>query len=163
MVLNKDKKVMYANTSFYDYFKVTPDETIGNVIYDIGNRRCEIPKLQMLLDEILIDKKAVINFEIEHDFIVIGHKIMKLNARIIEVQGIPEHIILTAIEDITYVRKKENELKERVAELEKVNAELERFNRLFVGRELRMIELKKIITELEEDVSSFKKSILPGT
>lgn len=154
---------MYANTSFYDYFKVTPDETIGNIIYDIGNRQCEIPKLQMLLDEILIDKKAVMNFEIDHDFTVIGKKIMRVNARIIEVQGIPEHIILTAIEDITYVRKKENELKERVAELEKANAELERFNKVFVGRELRMIELKKIITELEEDVLSFKKTDLSTT
>ena len=28
-------------------------EEIGNVIYDIGNRQCEIPKLQKLLDEIL--------------------------------------------------------------------------------------------------------------
>lgn len=58
-------------------------------------------------------------------------------------QGIPEHIILSAIEDITYIRKKEDELKERVAE--------------------RMIELKKIITELEEDVLSFKKTDIPGT
>ena len=154
---------MYANTSFYDYFKVTPDETIGNIIYDIGNRQCNIPKLQMLLDEILIDKKAVMNFEINHDFTIIGKKIMRVNARIIEVQGIPEHIILTAIEDITYIRKKENELKERVAELEKANSELERFNKVFIGRELRMIELKKIITELEEDVFSLKKTDLPGT
>ena len=163
MVLNKDKKVMYANSSFYDYFKVTPDETIGNVIYDIGNRRCDIPKLQMLLDEILKNKKTFKNFEIEHDFQAIGHRIMIVNARIVEVQEKSEHIILTAIADVTDIRKKDNELKERNAQLEKLNAELEkangelaRFNKLFVGRELRMIELKKTIKGHEEKAASLK-------
>ena len=36
------------------------------------------------------------------------------------------------------------------AEIEKRKAELERFYKLTVGRELRMIELKKKIKELEE-------------
>ncbi|MBI5142661.1 MAG: DUF3365 domain-containing protein [Nitrospirae bacterium] len=40
-------------------------------------------------------------------------------------------------------------IKERTTELEDKNAELERMNRMFVGRELRMIELKKKIAELE--------------
>lgn len=41
-------------------------------------------------------------------------------------------------------------VKERTAELEAKNAELERMNRLFVGRELRMVELKQKINELEQ-------------
>jgi transcriptional regulator with GAF, ATPase, and Fis domain len=44
----------------------------------------------------------------------------------------------------------EQRVYERTAELEKKNAELERINKLFVGRELRMIELKERIRELEE-------------
>ena len=44
----------------------------------------------------------------------------------------------------------EQRVKERTAELEKKNAELERMNRLFVGRELRMVELKKRVKKLEE-------------
>ena len=44
----------------------------------------------------------------------------------------------------------EQRVKERTAELEKKNMELERMNRLFVGRELKMIELKKRIRELEQ-------------
>lgn len=51
------------------------------------------------------------------------------------------------------VMKLNAELEERVqartAELAAKNAELERLNRLFVGRELRMVELKKRIAELE--------------
>jgi len=44
----------------------------------------------------------------------------------------------------------EQRVKERTAELEEKNAELERLNKLFVGRELRMVELKERIAELEK-------------
>ena len=40
-------------------------------------------------------------------------------------------------------------VRRRTAEIERQKAELERLNRLFVGRELRMIELKGRIRELE--------------
>ena len=40
-----------------------------------------------------------------------------------------------------------------LADLEEKNAELERLNRLFVGRELRMHELKVRVAELEEIMS----------
>ena len=43
----------------------------------------------------------------------------------------------------------EDRVKERTEELEKKIAEIERLNRLFVGRELRMKELKERIKELE--------------
>jgi len=42
---------------------------------------------------------------------------------------------------------------DRTAELERKNAELENLNKLFVGRELRMIELKERIKDLERKVS----------
>lgn len=39
---------------------------------------------------------------------------------------------------------------ERTAELEEKNKELERVNKLFVGRELRMAELKEEVKRLKE-------------
>lgn len=48
-------------------------------------------------------------------------------------------------------------VKERTAELERKNSELEHFNRVFVGRELRMIELKKIIAENEKKIAQLEK------
>lgn len=41
-------------------------------------------------------------------------------------------------------------LEKKVEELEAKSSELEKANRLFVGRELRMVELKEMIRELEE-------------
>ena len=51
----------------------------------------------------------------------------------------------------------EQRVKDRTAELEKKNADLEIMNTGFVGRELRMIELKKRIAELEKDAEPDKK------
>lgn len=47
----------------------------------------------------------------------------------------------------------EQRVSERTKELEQKNSELERMNKLFIGRELRMVELKKIIRELEEKLN----------
>jgi PAS domain S-box-containing protein len=53
------------------------------------------------------------------------------------------------------LRKLNEELEERVkrrtAELEEKNRELSRMNKLFVGRELRMVELKKRIRAMEKE------------
>jgi PAS domain S-box-containing protein len=47
--------------------------------------------------------------------------------------------------------KLEKRVKERTSELEAANAELYKLNRIFVGRELKMIELKERIRELEKN------------
>jgi hypothetical protein len=46
----------------------------------------------------------------------------------------------------------EQRVSQRTAELEEKNVQLERMNRIFVGRELRMVELKERIQELEQSV-----------
>jgi len=46
----------------------------------------------------------------------------------------------------------EQRVRERTRELERRNHELEQMNKAFVGRELRMVELKKTIAELEKKV-----------
>jgi PAS domain-containing protein len=40
LVLDSDLKVIIANKRFIDSFKVTREETLGNFIYDLGNRLC---------------------------------------------------------------------------------------------------------------------------
>lgn len=48
-----------------------------------------------------------------------------------------------------FTEELEYRVAQRTAELEEKNADLERMNKLFVGRELRMVELKNSIRELE--------------
>jgi PAS domain S-box-containing protein len=104
IALDKDLRVVKASRSFYDFFKVTSDETIGKLIYNLGNNQWDIPKLRELLETILPEKTTFDNFEVEHVFSTIGKRIMLLNARKIQRGSGKEQIILLAIEDIT-IRK----------------------------------------------------------
>jgi len=101
VVMNSDLKILTANQSFYDIFKVTPEDTIGNFIYDIGNRQWDIPRLRVLFEHILPHDSVINGYEVEHDFHDIGRKIILLNARQIFRGKIGADIILLAMEDIT--------------------------------------------------------------
>ena len=107
IVLDIDLKIVLANKSFYQTFKVNPEETIGQFIYDLGNGQWNIPKLRQLLEDILPKNNTFENFEVRHNFETIGQKIMLLNARRIPQPPAKPKIILLAIEDITYRITKE--------------------------------------------------------
>jgi diguanylate cyclase (GGDEF)-like protein/PAS domain S-box-containing protein len=121
IVLDHDLRVVTASRSFYEFFKVNPEETEGQLIYNLGNDQWDIPKLRELLETILPQKTTFDNYEVEHDFATIGKRIMLLNARQIKRALGKERIILLAIEDITERRQLENILKESE----------ERYRRLF--------------------------------
>ena len=121
LVLDSDLRVLLANRSFYDSFKVTPQETIGQLIYDLGNRQWDIPKLRTLLEEILPKDNKFDDYEVEHVFSSIGHKVMVLNARRITQKEIGSQMILLAIEDNTEKVRLQRELAERTREAEAAN------------------------------------------
>jgi PAS domain S-box-containing protein len=100
--------VVTASRSFYEFFKVKPDETEGQLIYNLGNDQWDIPKLRELLETILPQKTTFDNYEVEHDFVTIGKRVMLLNARQIKRALGKEHIILLAIEDITELKQLES-------------------------------------------------------
>ena len=107
IVLDQDLRVVTASRSFYEFFKVIPEDTEGQLIYDLGNKQWDIPKLRELLETILPEKATFDNYEVEHDFATIGKRIMLLNARQIQRVSGKEKIILLAIEDITERRQLE--------------------------------------------------------
>jgi two-component system CheB/CheR fusion protein len=118
--LDKDLRVVTVSRSFYEFFKVKPEETVGQLIYDLGNKQWNIPKLRELLETILPQKTSFDNYEVEHVFATIGKRIMLLNARQIQQASGKERIILLAIEDITERREIENGLEKARKELESI-------------------------------------------
>ncbi|MGZ3607878.1 MAG: PAS domain S-box protein, partial [Syntrophales bacterium] len=121
IVLTPDLKIISANRSFYETFRVAPEETEGIFIFDVGNHQWDIPALRKLLEEILPQNTRFNNFEVDHAFPRIGRKSMLLNARRIYREGKGTDGILLAFEDITDQKQTEEALK---------NSEM-RYRRLF--------------------------------
>ena len=115
------------------------------------------------MEDILPKKKVVRDYEVLHTFENIGEKTMELNARQIDTV----QLIILAIEDVTVRKNLETRLADtvkslatkvdqRTAELNARVAELEVANKSMVGRELKMVDLKKEIQELEEKITGAK-------
>jgi len=121
--------VVTASRSFYEVFRVKPEETVGRLIYELGDKQWDIPGLRELLETILPEKSSFDNYEVEHEFSSIGRRTMLLNARQIKRASGKERIILLAIEDITLRRKNEEKLKRLHADLEVLAEELAASNR----------------------------------
>ncbi|MFI4881372.1 MAG: PAS domain S-box protein, partial [Phycisphaerales bacterium JB064] len=97
LILSPDLVVRSANDAFYSHFEVEQAETIGRKIYDLGNGQWNIPALRTLLEEVLPDNSVFNDFEVEHRFETIGHRIMLVNARRLD----HAQLILLGIRDIT--------------------------------------------------------------
>jgi len=113
LVLDKSLRVKTANRAFYNTFQVEKEETEGRFIFDLGNNQWNSPQLRTLLDEVLFNQHPVRDFDIEHDFPVIGKKIMLLNARRFESADSHPELILLAIQDVTDRKRAEVTLEKK--------------------------------------------------
>ncbi len=156
LILDARLVVISANPIFYEIFRVSPKETENKFIYELGDGQWNIAELRSLFEKILPEKKVVKDYEVTHVFENIGEKTMLLNARQIDAV----QLIILAIEDITerkgleeklatYTKELEIKVAERTKELADRIKELETLNKTMVGRELKMVELKKEVEELK--------------
>ena len=172
IALDQDLRVVSASRSFYEVFKVNPKETVGQLIYDLGNKQWDIPKLRELLETILPEKATFDNYEVEHDFSTIGRRIMLLNARQIKRVLGKERIILLAIEDITERKKLEQKINQYSKELERSNGELSNFGSIVahdLGAPLRAVSgfagllQKRYKEKLAAEADEYISHIVEGT
>lgn len=97
LILDNQFRVQEANPSFYHTFRVLREETIGKLIYELGNHQWDIPDLHTLLEEILPQNQAFEDFRVDHKFESIGRRVMMINAKRLD----SIQMILLAIEDVT--------------------------------------------------------------
>ena len=101
MVLDDDLRVIVGSRSFYQAFQVTPLETEGRLLYELGNRQWDIPALRKALAEVIPQHTTIEAYEVEHDFPSIGRRTMLLNARKVFYEGNNSTSLLVAVEDVT--------------------------------------------------------------
>jgi two-component system CheB/CheR fusion protein len=124
LVLTPDLIVQSANPAFYRRFQVEPSATIGQKIYELGNRQWDIPALRTLLQDVLPANSILDEFEVEHVFETIGKRTMLVNARRLD----HLQLILLGLRDNTERKRIENELLATERELRTANKALERVN-----------------------------------
>ena len=117
--------------------------------------------MRKLLEDILPKRKVIRDYEVQHRFPKIGQKTIQLNARQID----SVQLIILALEDITtkkeleeklseYAKNLENKVMQRTGELARRVEELEVLNKSMIGRELKMVDLKKEIGDLKKRVKN---------
>ena len=171
LVLDGELKIVSASRAFFQTYEVTPEETEGQLLYDLGNRQWDIPKLRELLEDVLPTTNSVDDYEVEHDFEQIGQRTMLLNARGIFREGHRAKLILLAIEDITERKRLGRLVDKHAADLTAVNKELEAFA-YSVSHDLRaplrgidkfsQILLRDYADKLDDDGKSYLDRVSVG-
>lgn len=101
LVLDKDLRVVSASEIFYATFKVSAKETVGNLLYRLGNGQWGIPQLRQQLEETIAQQTNFNGFVVEHKFEQIGERHMKISGRFLADGMNLEPMVLMQIEDIT--------------------------------------------------------------
>ncbi len=109
LILDLNLRVHSANQTFYELFRVDPEETVGQLVFKLGNEQWDIPELRRLLEDILPKSQTFDDYEVCHSFETIGPKVMLLNGRRLDHLS----LIVLAIRDVTEQREMDRSRIER--------------------------------------------------
>ena len=109
LILDATLRVRSANRAFYQTFHVSPGETEGRLIYELGNGQWDIPDLRTLLEDIVPKSSVFDDFELDHTFPAIGRRVMLLNARKLQA-GHHGELLVLAMGDVTERKQAEEAL-----------------------------------------------------
>ncbi len=127
LVLDPDFRVTLANKAFFRTFRVKPADTIGTVLFDLGDGQWDIAALREMLHDKLPIEMQLEDFDVDHVFPGIGRKIMLLNARLVSHGPDTPRVILLAIEDVTKLRETDARLAQQREELQRSNEALDEY------------------------------------
>ena len=106
VILDLGYKVVSASRSFYKTFHATPETTVGQSLFELGNGQWDIPQLRDLLETVLPENTSFEGVVVDHEFPGIGRRKMILNGRRVRSEKGEPQFILLAIENITTVPDK---------------------------------------------------------
>jgi len=99
LVLDKHLRVVSASEIYYSTFQVSEKDTVGNLLYRLGNGQWGIPELRHKLEETIVKQSDFNNYPVEHEFEHIGHRRMRISGCLIAPGLDEEAMILMQIED----------------------------------------------------------------
>jgi len=120
VVLDPDLTVISANRSFYETFRIAPDQVEGRRLTALDDGMWDIPELPQKLKEILPQNTSLQDFPVECDRVGPEPRSFVLSARPVRRQAGGGEMILLVIEDVTVRKRQEREIeadKEQLASL----------------------------------------------
>jgi len=111
VILDSELQVMICNRSFYDFFKLDRPNTEGKLFFELAGSQWATPKLRENLKRTLADGRPFTDLEMEGDFQRIGHKILSLNARRVDLGKDKRKMLLLALVDVTEQRVAERQMR----------------------------------------------------
>jgi len=112
LVFDRDLRVIAASRSFYSLFKVSPEDTQGRLLYELGDGHWDIPRLRLLLERIIPEHGVMEGYEVEDELPGVGHRTRRLNERQVSYEDGADTTILLGIADVTGQRASERENEE---------------------------------------------------
>jgi len=150
VVLDKGLRVIAASRSFYSHFKVSPEDTQARLLYTLGDGQWDIPKLRVLLEQIIPERDVMEGYEVEHDFPHLGHRTMYLNARQVFYKEGAETTILLGTEHVTerriLERQKDSLLRQKQVMLDEMRHRIANSLQIIAG----IILMKALRVQSEE-------------
>ena len=137
-----DRRFTGCNTAFENFFGTTEKKLIGKTVYDIAPK--ELANIYNKHDDLLLNNPGKDTYEsLLLDSQGVTHNVVFNKATFTNEKGQVDGIV-GIILDITDIKNIEQLTKEKAENLERIN-------KLMIDRELKMIELKKRIEELEQE------------
>jgi two-component system CheB/CheR fusion protein len=81
LVLDRDLRVVSASAAYLNTFQVTARETLGNLLYRLGNGQWGIPQLRAKLEDTATHGTTFDDFSITHVFEKIGSRTVSISGR----------------------------------------------------------------------------------
>lgn len=101
LVLDKNLRVMSTNPAYLERFHVTAKETVGNLLYHLGNGQWGIPRLRDALEAVCVRGEAFADFVVEHDFEAVGpRRLCIAGSPILSPSGQPPFLALMQIDEL---------------------------------------------------------------
>jgi two-component system CheB/CheR fusion protein len=81
IVLDASLRVVMASRAYYQYFHTSQADTVGRILYELGDRLWDIPALRERLEKVLPENQDFDDFKVTLNFSGTGARQFLLNAR----------------------------------------------------------------------------------
>jgi len=101
VMLDDERRVVWANPAFYGAFHVDAEATLGNLFHNLGTGQWAHPELRHRIDELLQRGTPFQDFLIEHDFQDLGRRQMRVSGSRVKGIGAEGSLALLSVVDVS--------------------------------------------------------------